>query len=60
MGHSTRKYINKAFGIEFHPPYEVWFDEKFKDKIGIDAANCHEDGRMACLRLDDMEVFYIE
>lgn len=60
FGHSTRKYINKAFGIESNQPYEVWFDEKFKDKIGIDTANCHDDGRMACLRLDDMEVFYIE
>ena len=60
FGHSTRKYINKAFEIESSPPYEIWFDTTFNDKIGIDAANCHEDGRMACLRLDDMEVFYIE
>ena len=60
FGHSTRKYINKSFGIESHPPYEIWFDEKFNDKIGIDTANCHDDGRMACLRLDDMEIFYVE
>lgn len=60
FGHSTRKYINKTFGIEPVLPYEIWFDETFKDKIGIDTANCHDDGRMACLRLDDMEVFYVE
>ena len=60
FGHSTRKYINKAFGIKEGPPYEVWFDEVFNDKIGIDTANCHDDGRMACLRLDDMKIFYVE
>lgn len=27
FGHSTRKYINKAFGIESKPPYEIWLDD---------------------------------
>lgn len=60
FGHSTRRYINKALELEENLPYEIWFDEEYKDKIGIDTANCHEKGRLACLRLEDKKVFYIE
>lgn len=60
FGHSTRKYIDKAFGIESVLPYEIWFDKEFKDKIGIDTGNCLEEGRLSCLRLDDMKTFHIE
>lgn len=60
FGHSPRPYIEKCFSREAELPYEIWFDDVFKDKIGIDTGNCYEDGRMACLRLDDHKVFYIE
>lgn len=60
FGHSPRRYIDKVFEAESKIPYEIWFDEVHRDKIGIDTANCYDDGRMACLRLDDYKVFYIE
>lgn len=60
FGHSPRKYINKVFEIEDKLPYEIWFDKVHSDKIGIDTANCYEMGRLACLRLDDHEIYYIE
>ena len=60
FGHSTRKHIDKTHGIESSLPYEIWFDEKYKDKIGIDTSNCYPDGRMACLRLDDYKIYYID
>lgn len=60
FGHSTRRYINKSFELEERLPYEIWFDEKYNDKIGIDTANCYEMGRLACLRLEDKKVFYVE
>lgn len=60
FGHSPRRYIDILFEVESRLPYEIWFDDTHKDKIGIDTGNCYEDGRMACLRLDDMKIFYIE
>ena len=38
-------------------PMEVWFDER---RIGIDCGCAYPspEGRLACLRLDDMQVFY--
>lgn len=60
FGHSPRKYIDKVFEIESKLPYEIWFDDIYNDKIGIDTGNCYEGGRMACLRLDDHKVFYID
>lgn len=60
FGHSPRIYIDKLFERESKLPYEIWIDNVYNDKIGIDTGNCYEGGRMACLRLDDHEVFYIE
>lgn len=36
-------------------PPEVWFG---KHLIGIDCGCAYQDGRLACIRLDDMKVFY--
>ncbi len=36
-------------------PYEVWFG---KNLIGIDCGCAYPEGRLACIRLDDMKVFY--
>ena len=60
FGHSPRRYIDKCFDREAKLPYEIWFDDIYKDKIGIDTGNCYDGGRMACLRLDDHKTFYIE
>ncbi len=60
FGHSPRKYIDKVFERESILPYEIWIDDIYNDKIGIDTGNCYESGRMACFRLDDHKVFYIE
>lgn len=60
FGHSPRRYIDKLFEIESKLPYEIWFDDIYNDKIGIDTGNCYEGGRMACLRLEDHKVFYVD
>lgn len=60
FGHSPRRYIDQLFEVESRLPYEIWFDNIYKDKIGMDTGNCYEGGRMACLRLDDLKIFYIE
>ena len=38
-------------------PMRIWFGERM---IGIDCGCGSQDGRLACLRLDDMQVFYSE
>ncbi|MBQ6944321.1 MAG: serine/threonine protein phosphatase [Ruminococcus sp.] len=54
---------NLIFGhtptIYFHNKelWEIWKDER---AIGIDCGCGYEQGRLACLRLDDMKVFYSE
>lgn len=60
FGHSPRRYIDKIFERESKLPYEIWFDNAYNDKIGIDTGNCYEGGRMVCLRLDDHRIFYVE
>ncbi|WBW99128.1 metallophosphoesterase family protein [Oceanirhabdus sp. W0125-5] len=60
FGHNPRPYLDKKFEKEVKKPYKIWFDKIYKDKICIDTANCYEEGRMACLRLDDMAEFYVD
>ncbi len=60
FGHSPRRYIDKLFKRDSKLPYEIWFDNTYRDKIGIDTGNCYEGGRLACLRLDDHRAFYVE
>ena len=38
-------------------PLTIW---KNDEAIGIDCGSGYDDGRLACLRLDDMKVFYSE
>ena len=59
FGHSPVTYINRCLGNPDKKPYEIWIDDKYNDKIGVDTANCY-DGRLACIRLNDMKAFYIE
>ncbi len=41
-----------------HDKYYIWHDEKHGDKIGIDCGAAYG-GKIGCLRLDDMEEFYV-
>ncbi len=58
-GHTTTNYVRDYVGEKRVTPISIWYDKTFKDKIGIDCGACFEDGRLACLRLDDMQEFYI-
>jgi len=60
FGHNPRPYLDEKLEKEPNKPYKIWFDKKYNDKICIDTANCYEEGRMACLRLDDMAEFYVD
>lgn len=53
FGHTPTAYMN---GLN---NYHVWVDNKYKDKIGIDGGCFQKEGRLNCLRLDDMMVFTI-
>lgn len=37
-------------------PMSIWYN---KDRIGIDCGACFNNGRLGCLRLDDMQEFYV-
>lgn len=52
FGHTPTSYITGK------KPMEVWIDEKYKDKIDIDCGCVFNGGQLACLRLDDMKIFY--
>lgn len=58
FGHSPVQYILRDNNPQ--PPYEIWIDKVHNDKIGVDTGNCYEGGRLACIRLDDEQVFYID
>lgn len=60
FGHTTTNNIRaiKEHTLKF--PYTIWYDEKFKDKIGIDCGACYPKGQLACLCLDTMEEFYVK
>lgn len=60
FGHTPRPYIDEKFEEESELPYKIWFDKKYNNKICVDTGNCYEEGRMACLRLEDMKEFYID
>lgn len=60
FGHSPSTYINRSFGNENKYPNEIWFDKTFEDKIGIDVGTCYENGRLACIRLYDHKIYYVE
>ena len=51
FGHTPTCYFQEA------EPIKIW---RSNEAIGIDCACGYFDGRLACLRLDDMKVFYSE
>ena len=51
FGHTPTDYYQKAI------PLEIWYGTNC---IGIDCGCAYPYGRLACLRLDDMRVFYSE
>lgn len=60
FGHSNTKLIRMLMDGVYTKP-TIWYDKQNgNDKIGIDCDCAHFGGRLACLRLDDMQEFYIE
>lgn len=49
FGHTPTAFIDKKCK-------GIWWGE---NKIGIDAGACFSDGKLACLRLEDMQEFYV-
>lgn len=61
FGHTpTYKLYRSVDNINPPIPFSIWYDKKYKDKIGIDcgAVFSRYGGRLGCLRLDDMKEFY--
>ena len=52
FGHTPTKHLSQGMS------HTIWKDKVFKDKIGIDCG-CYSGGRLAALRLDDLEEFYV-
>lgn len=57
FGHTTTRDIVVKTEHKLIMPYKIWFHD---DKIGIDCAAAYPGGRLACLRLDDMQEFYVQ
>ena len=60
FGHTTTNNIRAIKEHTLKYPYTIWYDEEFKDKIGIDCGACYPNGQLACLCLDTMEEFYVK
>lgn len=59
FGHTTTRDI-RAFTENKYAEQRIWYDtEHNNDKIGIDCGAPFPNGKLACLRLDDMVEFYI-
>jgi serine/threonine protein phosphatase 1 len=59
FGHTPTIYMYESRGQKCEHPLKIWHDEQYKDKIGIDCGATFDIGQLACIRLDDMEEFYI-
>ena len=57
FGHTTTRDIRIVADKIVEVPYKIWHGE---DKIGIDCAAAYPQGRLACLRLNDLEEFYVD
>lgn len=51
FGHTPTLFFDSTL------PFKIWYGEK---TIGIDCGAAYPEGRLACLRLDDMKEFYSE
>lgn len=52
FGHTPTSFMQPEI-----KPIKIW--KQHSGKIGIDCGACFNDGRLGCLRLDDMKEFYI-
>lgn len=59
FGHTTTRDIKIKKYNSLEIPYTIWYDDKHKDKICIDCGASYPNGQLACLRLDDMQEFYV-
>lgn len=60
FGHTTTRDINIITTQSLDIPFKIWFDKINNDKIGIDCGAAYPHGQLACLRLDDMQQFYVK
>ncbi len=60
FGHTTTRDLNIWTNHTYKAPGSIWYDAKYKDKIGIDCGASYPNGQLACLRLDDMQEFYVK
>ncbi len=59
FGHTTTRDINILKNGTYIAPNKIWYDTDNNDKIGVDCGACYPNGQLACLRLDDMQEFYV-
>lgn len=60
FGHTTTRDINILRNGTYVAPCKIWHDDKYHDKIGIDCGAAFPNGQLGCLRLDDMQEFYVK
>jgi serine/threonine protein phosphatase 1 len=58
FGHTPSVYIDED-SIDDNGEFCAWHDKKYKDKICIDCCAPQPYGRLCCIRLDDLQEFYI-
>jgi serine/threonine protein phosphatase 1 len=58
FGHTPSVYIDEC-SISDDGEFCAWHDNKYKDKICIDCWAAQSFGRLCCIRLDDLEEFYV-
>jgi serine/threonine protein phosphatase 1 len=58
FGHTPVVLIDEC-SIDKDGEFCAWHDKKYKDKIGIDCCAWFPSGRLCCLRLDDLQEFYV-
>lgn len=59
FGHTTTRDIKIKKYRKLEIPYTIWYDDTHNDKICIDCGASYPNGQLACLRLDDMQEFYV-
>ncbi len=59
FGHTATARIRSSRVQDAQPELSIWHDEVYHDKIGIDCGSYRPGGRLGCLRLDDLQEFYV-
>lgn len=59
FGHTSTARIRSSRGHDAEALLSIWHDDLYHDKIGIDCGSYRPGGRLGCLRLDDLQEFYV-